>query len=166
MQGTKILLALLTISLIANYGLIYRMENRTVSDVIVNNHGSAYVDSIYDLRNYSSTSYEGKTLDQRIDRLYQEYKKDKQATKESYYDDGKIDPFWQKKCLNNLRRISVIGAKIDIIEKILYLTVKDNVKAKQEIETLIEKKDYHEKLMDMSNFYAQFVSGETYDETF
>lgn len=164
MQGTRTIFILLLFSLIINSCFIYIIKTQSVSDIITDStKGQSYIRKIYDLNNYKSTSYESKTLLQRIDRMHDEYMRDKISTKESRYLDGEIDPSWQKKCIVNLRRISVISAKLEIIERILNTTIAEDVKAKQEIDMLIEQKGYHEKLMDMSNFYAQFVSEETYN---
>ena len=38
-----------------------------------------------------------------------------------------------------------------------------NEKSKQDFDLLIEKNSYRDKLLDVSNFYAQFVSGESYE---
>lgn len=158
MKNSKTIFILSIICLTIIFFIVYQIK------FVVSNktNGDEYLRNIYVLTNYNSSSYETQNLQQRLDRLYIQYLKDKQVSKKDYYHNGKIKIYWQKKCISNLRRISVIFSKIEIIEKVIILSIKDE-KEKQKFDLLIEQNGYHEKLMDMSNYYAQFISDDIYN---
>lgn len=159
-SGTKTITYLLIFSLLVNVCFMYVVIIQSRMN-IGDDKEDNFINVVYDLGNYKSTSYENQTLKQRMDRMYDEYLKDKKATKESYYNNGEVDAYWKKKCVNSVRRIMVLGTKIEMIEKMLNIT-STNDKKKQDIDMMIENKGYHEKLLDMSNFYAGFLNNETY----
>lgn len=162
MKSIKIILGLLLVSLLINVGSIYMLKTQSVNDIIKDNSNQNYLEYLYDLNNYVSTSYETKKLKDRLDRLYKQYLKDKNLPREYYYVNGRVENYWSKKCISNLRRIAVISAKVELIEEIINNLIKNDLKAKQEFDMIVERREYHEKLIDMSNFYARFVSDETY----
>lgn len=162
MKFTKIILSLLIFSLMINIGFLY-VHCDVVSQIVVKSDTDpSLVVKVYDLTKYKSSSYEKKNLQERLDRLYNEYLKDKANPKESYYIDGNVDPYWVIKCAKNIKRITVIMAKIDMLESVLNFVVDNQEKMKQELDVMIEKKAYRDKLLDMSNFYAQFLTEEQY----
>ncbi len=164
MKFTQTVLGLLIFSLIVNVGFLYVRYDSAPEIVLAKNESvTAFVQRVYDFNNYKSSAYEQKTLQQRFDRLYSEYLKDKINPKESFYHNGVVDSDWSRKCFNNIKRITVITAKLDILENVINASVINDEKAKQEFDLLVEKKAYRDKLLDMSNFYAQFLTEEQYN---
>jgi len=166
MKGNKIVNLLLIVSLIINSVFIYliKFSNNDIVKENTNAKANGTVTAVYDLRKYESTSYPNQNLEVRFNRIYEQYLKDKQSPVDDYYTDGKVDEYWYKKCMSNLKRIVVLSAKIQIIETTLnnVIDASEAADVKKELDLLVETKGYHEKLLDMSNFYARFLSDESY----
>lgn len=164
MKFTQTIFGLLFFSLVVNVGFLYVRYDSTPEVVPEKKESnSSFIQRVYDLDKYKSSAYESKNLQQRFDRLYNEYLKDKTNSKESFYRNGVVDSDWSRKCFNTIKRITVITAKVDTLETVINYAIANDDKAKQEFDLLIEKKAYHDRLLDMSNFYAQFLTEEQYN---
>ena len=91
------------------------------------------------------------------------FKEAKTSREKRYTPSGKINKDWKRRCTITLRRISVINAHLSIIENSVELFSGNDKKIKQNLDILIEEKQYRDKLMDMSNFYARYLSSYQYD---
>lgn len=164
MKGNKIVLMLLIASLLINTVFVYLIKFSS-NDVIAVTAKPENFSQVYNLSKFDSTSYPKQSLESRFNRLYEQYLRDKKEAKDSYYANGKMEEFWYKKCMNSLRRVMVISAKLQVLETTLNraVEVSGSEEAKKELDLLIETKGYHEKLYEMSNFYARFLPAESYD---
>jgi hypothetical protein len=102
---------------------------------------------------------ENATLNDRFNKLYEEYLKDKQQPDYAFYDsNGKIDRWWASKCATKLRRIVSIRVRLrDVEHTILAMGIKPALVADS-----VREKHFEETLADMSNYYARFISLESY----
>lgn len=166
MKGNKIALLLLMMSLIINSIFIYLVKF-SVPEVIDNRRDvkvNQTLQDVYDFSKFDSVAYQDQKLSARFNRLYHQYVKDKAYSNDSYYTDGVVDASWNRQCQNNLRRIMVLSGDLQIIETTINIIIEksDAPDAKKNFDILVESKGYHEKLADMSNFYARFVPEEFY----
>ena len=156
-----ILLCSLVINMAFILNIVY-FEYKQSKNVEIKENKEDYVNRIYDLSNYQSFSYEEQTFKKRIDKLYSQYLKDQDLPQtELFVEEGKINSYWNKRCDINVRKINVLMTKLDLLEKVIYCTINDDNKSKKYFDGLIEQRGYHEKLRNMSNFYAKFLPDET-----
>jgi hypothetical protein len=113
----------------------------------------------YDLKQMKSAVSSANTVNDRFNKIYEEYLKDKQQPDYAFYDStGKIDKWWASKCATKLRRIVNIKVRLkDIEHTILALGIKPDVLADK-----VREKHYEETLADMSNYYSRFIPLEAY----
>jgi hypothetical protein len=167
MKDTKALKILFYCSLLLNLLFIYVTKSTPApkAEIIpIEKKKEVSLGEVYDLKNFKSSSYPTQHLERRLDRMYKAYLIDKKTSRNKRYTkEGKIGRDWKRRCTITLRRISVINAHLSIIEETLKLSVGDDESAKQDLDILIEEKQYRDKLMDMSNFYARYLTSYQYD---
>ena len=167
MKDSKVLKILFYFSLLLNLSFIYVTKSVIPSNthiIPIKDKKEFALDKIYDLQNFKSASYPTQNLEKRLDRMYSAYLIDNKTNRNKRYTkEGEISRDWKRRCTITLRRISVINAHLNIIEDSLKLAVGDNESAIQDLDVLIEKKQYRDKLMDMSNFYARYLTSYQYD---
>lgn len=122
------------------------------------------IDKIYHLGNYQSYADQSSNLDLRFNKLYKSYLKDKTKPKRSFYNAKKeLDGYWRIKCIHTLRKIHNIHSRIEDIEFVISEVAKIDPEVHESFKLLVKNKGYAEKLTEMSNFYAKFISNHTYD---
>ena len=166
MKGNKIVLLLLIVSLVINSVFVYLVKF-SAPEAIDNSRSvkvNQTLQDAYDFSKYDSVAYQNQKLSTRFNRLYEQYLKDKSQPNDTSSTDGVVDAGWNRQCQNNLRRIMVLSGDLQIIETTINSIIEksDAPDAKNVFDVLVEAKGYHEKLADMSNFYAKFVSEEFY----
>lgn len=123
-----------------------------------------YIEKMYDIDKYNSFSSEKQSLKKRIDKLYSQYLRNKELTPTDFYEEnGFLKDYWNKTCVTNMRKINTIISRLEILEKSIQYSLTDDEEALCYFENIITKKEYHEKLRTMSNFYSKFLPEETYN---
>jgi len=166
MKDSKMLKILFCGSLFLNLLFIYVTKSSpqfyNLTPIESDRHSK--LEKIYDLSNFKSFSYPTQTLEYRLERMYNIYLVDKETPRNKRYtNSGKIDNDWKRRCTITLRRISVINAHLGVLENTIKLASGNDEDFKQDLDLLIEKKQYRDKLMDMSNFYARYLTSYQYD---
>jgi hypothetical protein len=139
-----------------------RVEKIVEKEVYFNNLS---IDKVYDLAHYDSTATPSESLDKRLDRLYVNYLKVKDNPKSTFYNkEQELDPDWERTCVNNLRKIHGIASKLEVIENSISILCDGKEESTKYFELLVENKQYHDRLEEMSNFYAKFISNYMYDK--
>jgi len=176
MKDSKALMVLFCASLLLNLLFIYvtkggsqnaknvpNTKETPNTEIIPIENKNFNLEEIYDLKNFKSSSYPTQHLERRLDRMYKGYLIDKKVSRNKRYTkEGKIERGWKRRCMITLRRISVINAHLGVLENTIKMSVGDNESAKQDLDMLIEQKQYRDKLMDMSNFYARYLTSYQY----
>ena len=153
-------------SVLLNIFLLARMTNTKVEKIVEREYyfNHLLIDKVYDLNNYESYADPSSTLGLRFKKLYDNYLKDKTKPKRTFYNSQQeLDAYWQRACINNIRKIHNLLARIEDIERSLSIISDGRSDDLKYFELLAERSQHKEKLSEMSNFYAKFITNYTYD---
>jgi len=159
--------AILILSLFVNGYLIHKLElfNReSKSTVIVKTDGvvqKEMVSKIFNLSNYKSVSKFSASAQDRFDRLVRGYAEDSKTPKEKRYINGKLRDDWSRRCVDRVRRITNLQARVYDLEVVLGILF-NGVEATHVTEAM-EATKYEERLAEMSNYYAGFLDEYSYN---
>ena len=154
-------------SILLNVFLLAKMTNMKVERIIEREYyfNQETIDKVYSINNYPSYADPSSDLGLRFKKLYDSYSKDKDKPKSSFYSTGhELDEYWERTCVNNIRKIRNITSRIEDIEMAINIMSDSRQDTSKYFQLLVEKEQYKERLAEMSNFYAKFISNYTYDK--
>lgn len=158
--------SIIIFSVMLNVFLLAKITNTKAERIIEREYyfNQESIDKVYNLNNYTSYADQSSDLGLRFKKLYDVYSKDKDKPKISFYDDKqKIDAYWERNCINTLRKIHNINARVEDLESAISAICDGRKDTQKYFDLLVENRQYKEKLAEMSNFYAKFISNYTYD---
>jgi hypothetical protein len=158
--------AIIIFSVMLNVFLLSKITNSKVERIIEREYyfDQDSVDKVYNLNNYASYADQSSDLGLRFKKIYTAYLKDKDKPKSSFYDTKQqLDNYWERNCINTLRKIHNINSRIEDLETAISIICDGRKDTQKYFDLLVEKQQYKDQLAEMSNFYAKFISNYTYD---
>ena len=127
MKDNKVIKILLYASLVLNMLFIYVVKAPIPSPEVIEIKKTPTLSKVYDLKKFRSVSYPTQHLERRLDRMYKAYLIEKKTAREKRYTSkGKVKKDWRRRCNITLRRISVINAQLEVLEKTALMMVGDD----------------------------------------